>query len=60
MPQVKSGLTPPLRRFNLPLAQYVVPMSQEPPWRERAIFRQVEHEPEQVTLGVLRIGESLS
>jgi hypothetical protein len=36
-----------LDRYDCPycaraLAQYVVPMSKEPPWRDRAIFRQVE------------------
>jgi thioredoxin-related protein len=36
-----------LDRYDCPyckqaLAQFVVPMSKEPPWRDRAIFRQVE------------------
>jgi thioredoxin-related protein len=36
-----------LDRYDCPyceraLAQFVVPMSREPPWRDRAIFRQVE------------------
>jgi len=36
-----------LDRYDCPyceraLAQYVVPMSKEPPWRDRALFRQIE------------------